>query len=790
MLSHSYQRLHRSLQRASEEDEDEEKKHLAPADSATATPPPPPRSPRTKVLFSQTRLRKARNTVRLHPPMAASTKALIVEFASAPTPPSPPPSSLSPWSSPLPHIPSLPLLVLSLLLPLPSPPTHTSLTYDEASLGYKATMIQMRAASPLPVPSPPLLLQSVALRDDIIKADMPLRKRLCLTALASRFEVGESSTADAARQTGHTLASRVDYRFEDRSTTLEASIKTLKDQVRTLQTQHDWIEWQRQQAGDMMTSAFRRIHALEAKDRPHTKDAGPQDGPVDAGSNYIVMDECRFIYFIVDLTLVVYFTKMPPKRTTTPMSDAAIKALVAQSVADALAEHEANRSRNGDDIHDLGSGVFGLTQCFEKMESVFHISNCNVTCQIKFATCTLLSSALMRWNSHFKTVGHDAAYEMTWKILRKMMTGKMFPEESNEVEKYADGLPDMIQGSVIESKPKTMQDEIEFATELMDQKIHTFADLGSARINPDSNAITGTFLLNNRYASIPFDTGVDRSFMSTAFSSLIDIILTTLDHDYDVELADKKIVGVNTIIRGCTLNFLNHSFNINLMSVELGSFDVIISMDWLSKYHAVIVCDEKIVRASFINETVIIHGDGSNDRHESRLNIISCTKTQKYLLKGCQVFLAHITTKKAENKSDEKRLEDVPIVRDFPKLFPKDLSVFMDLMNRVCKPYLDKFMIVFIEDILIYSKNKQEHEKNIKLILELLKKEELYAKFSKCEFWIPKVQFLGHMIDSKGIHVDPAKIESIEHWASPKTPTENRQFLGLAVIIEDSLKDF
>ncbi|GJW26405.1 putative reverse transcriptase domain-containing protein [Tanacetum coccineum] len=106
-------------------------------------------------------------------------------------------------------------------------------------------------------------------------------------------------------------------------------------------------------------------------------------------------------------------------------------------------------------------------------------------------------------------------------------------------------------------------------------------------------------------------------------------------------------------------------------------------------------------------------------------------------------------------------------------------AVFMDLMNRVCKPYLDKFVIVFIDDILIYSRNKQEHEEHLKLILELLKKEELYAKFSKCEFWIPKVQFLGHVIDSKGIHVDPAKIESIKDWASPKSPTEIRQFLGL-----------
>nr|GEY94035.1 putative reverse transcriptase domain-containing protein [Tanacetum cinerariifolium] len=109
-------------------------------------------------------------------------------------------------------------------------------------------------------------------------------------------------------------------------------------------------------------------------------------------------------------------------------------------------------------------------------------------------------------------------------------------------------------------------------------------------------------------------------------------------------------------------------------------------------------------------------------------------------------------------------------------------AVFMDLMNRVCKPYLDKFVIVFIDDIIIYSKDEKEHEEHPKAILELLKKEELYAKFSKCEFWIPKVQFLSHVIDSQGIHVDPAKIESVKDWASPKSPMEIRQFLRLAGI--------
>ncbi|GJX34942.1 putative reverse transcriptase domain-containing protein [Tanacetum coccineum] len=107
-------------------------------------------------------------------------------------------------------------------------------------------------------------------------------------------------------------------------------------------------------------------------------------------------------------------------------------------------------------------------------------------------------------------------------------------------------------------------------------------------------------------------------------------------------------------------------------------------------------------------------------------------------------------------------------------------AVFMDLMNRVCKPYLDKFVIVFIDDILIYSKNKEEHEEHLKIILELLKKEQLYAKFSKCDFWLESVQFLGHVINNKGVHVDPAKVEAIRNWSAPTTPKEVRQFLGLA----------
>ncbi|GJU37970.1 putative reverse transcriptase domain-containing protein [Tanacetum coccineum] len=118
------------------------------------------------------------------------------------------------------------------------------------------------------------------------------------------------------------------------------------------------------------------------------------------------------------------------------------------------------------------------------------------------------------------------------------------------------------------------------------------------------------------------------------------------------------------------------------------------------------------------------------------------------------------------------------------------LAMFMDLMNRLCKPYLDKFVIVFIDDILIYYRNKEEHAYHLRIILELLKKEKLYAKFSKCDFRNSIVQFLGHVIDSKGIHVDPANIEAVKNWASPTTPTEIRQFLGLASYYRRFIKDF
>ncbi|GJZ12682.1 putative reverse transcriptase domain-containing protein [Tanacetum coccineum] len=618
------------------------------------------------------------------------------------------------------------------------------------------------------------------------------------------------------------------------------------------------------------------------------------------------------------------------------------------------------------------------------MESVFHISGCAIENQVKFATFTLLGDALTWWNGQIRTLG-PVAYSMTWEVLKKKMTDKYCPQdeikkleielwnlkvkgndvptyterfqkltlictkfvanETEKVDKYISGLPDNIYGNVKSARPKTLDETIELANDLMDQKLRTYAErqtdnkrkagekkpygvpkctkchfyhnglctqkchkcnkvghfardcrgFGNTNVanaqkdnravpkgngcfecgapghfkrdcpklknknrgngnaqgwvytvgnaeknrnasrNSDSNVVTGMFLLKKRYASILFDIGADRSFISTAFSSLIDIAPTLLENSYDVELADEKIVGIDTIVRGCTLNFLNHPFNIDLIPVELDSFDVIIGMDWLRRCHVVIVCDEKLVQIPYGNETLIFRGNESNNGRESRLTIISCSKAQEYMAKGCQIFLAQISAKKEEDKSEGKQLKDVPIVRDFLEVFPEDLSglpparpmefqidlipgaapvarapyrlapsemkelskqlqelsgkgfirpssspwgapVFEESLStpedrRFIRPtpriqhlFKDRFEIGLSpaestrtrhsKDGILNS-DKKEHEEHLKAILELLKKEKL------------------------GIHVDPAKIESIKDWASPKTPTKIRQFLGL-----------
>ncbi|GKB46818.1 putative reverse transcriptase domain-containing protein [Tanacetum coccineum] len=181
----------------------------------------------------------------------------------------------------------------------------------------------------------------------------------------------------------------------------------------------------------------------------------------------------------------------------------------------------------------------------------------------------------------------------------------------------------------------------------------------------DPNVVTGTFLLNQHLARVLFDSGADKSFVSISLASMLNIPPITLDTTYDIEMANGNLVGTNTVIQGCTLILLNQPFEIDLMPIKLGSFDVVIGMDWLSKYHARIICDEKVVHIPIDSETLIIRGDQS----KTRLSLISCIKTERYISRGCQVFIAQVM----EKKSDDKRLEDIPVVREFLEVFPEDL---------------------------------------------------------------------------------------------------------------------
>ncbi|GKC24303.1 putative reverse transcriptase domain-containing protein [Tanacetum coccineum] len=521
-------------------------------------------------------------------------------------------------------------------------------------------------------------------------------------------------------------------------------------------------------------------------------------------------------------------------------------------------------------------GVVELRRWFEKTESVFGISECVEGKKVKFSTATLQGPALTWWNSKIATIGLEIVNQMPWTEMKQLMTAEfclveeiqrmeheMVKLKSVKVDAYIRGLSENIKGEVTSSRPTNLNEAVCIAHKLIEQK---------------SQARDERILEGKKRKWENFQSG------------------NSSDVSYEVELADGRVVSTNTILKGCTLNLVNHLFEIDLMPIELGTFDVIIGMDWIFKHDVVIVCGDKVVRIPYGNKTLTV----KSDKGISRLKVISCIKARKYIERGCHLFLAHVT----EKKPKEKRLKDVLVIRNFPEVFSNDFpgllpptqvefridlvpraalvarapyhlapskmrelsvqlqellekgfihpssspwgapvlfvkkkdgsfrmcidyrelnkltvknrypllrindlfdqlqafrtqyghfefqvmpfgltnapAVFMDLMKRVCKPYLDKFVIVFINDILVYSKDEEKHGKHLKIILELLKKERLYAKFSKYDFWLDSVQFLGHVIDRNGVYIDPAKIEAIKNWAAPTTPTEVRQLIGLA----------
>nr|GEU38498.1 hypothetical protein [Tanacetum cinerariifolium] len=333
-----------------------------------------------------------------------------------------------------------------------------------------------------------------------------------------------------------------------------------------------------------------------------------------------------------------------------------------------------------------------------------------------------------------------------------------------------------------------------------------------------SNVVTGTFLLNNRYDFVLFDSGSDKSFVDTRFSSMLDIDPVTIGVTFEVELADGRVV--------------------------------IIGMDWLVKHDAIIIYGERAVHIPYGNKILIVESDKrkSKEKQMEDVSVIrefpemfleelpglpsprekgfirpslspwgasvlfvkkkdrsfrmcinyrelnKLTVKNRYPLSRIDDLFNQLQGSSVYSKIDLRlgyhqlhiKEEDVPITifrtryghfefQVMPFGLTHAPAMFMVLMNRVCKPYLDNFIIVFIDDILVYSKDEEEHEKHLKIILELLKKERLYAKFSKCDFWLDSVQFLGHMIDHSVVYVHLAKIKAIKSWAAPTMPTEKNK---------------
>nr|GEV92965.1 hypothetical protein [Tanacetum cinerariifolium] len=299
----------------------------------------------------------------------------------------------------------------------------------------------------------------------------------------------------------------------------------------------------------------------------------------------------------------------------------------------------------------------------------------------------------------------------------------------------------------------------------------------------------------------------------------------------EVKIAGKEIVVVSKVYRDVEIKIADGVFKIDLIPISLGVFDIMIGMDWLDRYNANILCSQKLVRV--VNpqgREIIIYGDKRKDEFK----LCSMMKAKNYLSHGCQAFMAHVI----DTSYEKKRAKDVLVFNKFLDVFLEDLpgipperqvefridlipsvreedipktafrtryghfefivmpfvltnapAIFMDLMNWVCRPMLDKSVIVFIDDILVYSKSKKEHEIHLREILETLRKEKLYAKFSKYEFWLQEIQFLGHVINFEGLNVDSAKIEAGEEQEEAFVALRKKLCETLILVLPNGTED-
>ncbi|GKA56098.1 putative reverse transcriptase domain-containing protein [Tanacetum coccineum] len=412
---------------------------------------------------------------------------------------------------------------------------------------------------------------------------------------------------------------------------------------------------------------------------------------------------------------------MPPK--SAPLTQAAIRRMIKESVDAAIAAERARHANAGIDVRGSGpvrgqdaapdvcecsfaglmkynpttfygtEGAVELRRWFEKSESVFGISECVEGKKVMFAAATLQGLALTWWNAKVATMGLETVNQMPWTEMKQLMIAEFCPIEELalmcprmvepeivKVDAYIRGLTDNIKGEVTSSKPANLNEANNqkqgnvraMVTASTDGKVSSRSlplcercftrHVGQCTIKCQKcgkirhkaryckeknvatganalpiptcyncaegpNVVTGTFLLNNRYAFVLSGSGSDRSFVDTRFSSMLNIDPVKIRASYEVELADGRVVSTSTVLKGCTLNLVNHIFEIDLMQIKLGTFDVIIGMDWLVKHDAVIVYGEKVVRIPYRNKMLIVE----SDKVVSRLKVISCIKARKYI---------------------------------------------------------------------------------------------------------------------------------------------------------------
>nr|GEU95962.1 hypothetical protein [Tanacetum cinerariifolium] len=884
---------------ADDEDEDEEEEeHLTLIDSAViistielvslhvGTYPviPPPSTDTTTI--------GARITVQLQAAISLSPEADVERLLAMPTPPPSLLTSLSPPS------------VGERLASCTTPSAHSSPP--------PAIIDAVTAALPSPPLPPPLYIPPhVDRRDDILETEMLPHKRSCLFTLGSMYEIGESFTARSieGQRINYGFVSTLDVEARRREirkvgygirdtwvdpaeAVPEIAPMTLRE-VNTRVTElselreHDTHDLYAilEDAQDSMTCISQRVTM-----NSQWVDLRMEDGIAHQETILIVKEEAYAVY-THEFQLQAHQMQQQLQGTLiqTQHQVHETRFQIQQTERAELREtdrrYQAQMAKilrvMGDMRREMGDMQADLLALREQPRRARQPGSDARVLDHQDAPRDTDNAALTWWNGQIRSLGPDA-YSMTWEVLKKKMTDKCcsqgeikkleielwnlkvkgndvptyterFQEltlictkfvanETEKIDKYISGLSDNIYGSVKSSKPKTLDETIELANDFMDQKLRNYEERHTdnkrkaddlSRNNhgqqqqPAKRSSGNTNVVNAHRDNMVISKGNgcfkfgNAEKKGNASRNPDSNVIT--GNSYDVELADGKIVEVDTIMR-----------------------------DWLRRYHAVIVSDEKLVRVSYGNKTLIFHSDKGNDKKESLLTIISCSKAQNstsripdrlnsrsrplarasyrlasfemkelseqlqelfdkaFIIPSSSRWGAPVLFVKKKDGSfrmciDYRELNKLIVKNHYPLLRISDLfdqlqgssvyskrdlrsgyhqlrvmpfgltnapAVFIDLMNRVCKPYLDKFMIVLIDDILIYSKDKKEHGEHLKAILELLKKEKLYTKFLNCEFWIPKVQFIGHVINSRGIYVDPAKIESIIDWASPKTPTE------------------